>query len=190
MSEGGGVLVCRQLAAPIGRSPFAALPLDPFPLEAVVPIGLSPPCVLPLPPCPIFPSLFPFPFPWPFPPQAVVPLTTLCPSSSSLPNLPSLLSFPFPWSVVPTEPPDFPCLTALCRVHTEEGNRPRRWPGASKRSSRTGVEGSLPNGGFWALGCPLAGSFTLQWHITTFCLSISCPFLRSVLLVASASSAP
>ena len=36
-----------QRAAPIGRSPFAALPLDPFPLHAVVPIGLSPPCALP-----------------------------------------------------------------------------------------------------------------------------------------------
>ena len=36
-----------QRAAPIGRSPFAALPLDPFPPSAVVPIGLSPPCVLP-----------------------------------------------------------------------------------------------------------------------------------------------
>ena len=46
-----------QLAGPIGRSPFAALPLDPFPPQAVVPIGLSLPCVLPLPPCPIFPSL-------------------------------------------------------------------------------------------------------------------------------------
>ena len=34
-----------QLAAPIGRSPFAALALDPFPPLAVVPIGLSPPCV-------------------------------------------------------------------------------------------------------------------------------------------------
>ena len=48
-SWGGGgavVLVCYsrlQLAAPIGRSPFAALPLAPFPPKAVVPIGLSPP---------------------------------------------------------------------------------------------------------------------------------------------------
>ena len=115
-----------QLAAPIGRSPFAALPLDPFPPQAVVPIDLSPPFVLPRPPCPI---------------------------------LPSLLPFPFPWYVVPTEPPDFACFTALCRVHTVEGNSPRRWPGASKRSSQTGGEGPLPNGCFWALGCPLAGSF-------------------------------
>ena len=31
-----------QRAAPTGRSPFAAHPLDPFPPQAVVPIGLSP----------------------------------------------------------------------------------------------------------------------------------------------------
>ena len=54
-----------QLAAPIGQSPFAALPLDPL---LVVPISLSPPCVLPLPPCLILLSLLPFPFPWPSPP--------------------------------------------------------------------------------------------------------------------------
>ena len=64
---GGGVgmtpRVCFGLrrAAPIGRSPFAALPLHPFPPSAVVPIGLSPPCVLPLPPWPIRPSLLPLP---------------------------------------------------------------------------------------------------------------------------------
>ena len=52
-----------QLAAPTGRSPFAALPLDPFPSQA----GLSPPCVLPLPPWPLFSSLLPFPFPWEVP---------------------------------------------------------------------------------------------------------------------------
>ena len=44
----------------------------------------------------------------------------------------SVFPFPFPWSVAPTDPPDFPCFTAPCRVHTEEGNGPRRWPGASK----------------------------------------------------------
>ena len=33
---------------------------------------------------------------------------------------------------MPTEPPDCPCFTAPCRVHTEEGKCPRRWPGASK----------------------------------------------------------
>ena len=63
-------LVCcsrLQRAAPSGRSPFAALPLDPFPPQAVVPIGLSPPSVLPLPPWPILPSLLLFSFPWAFP---------------------------------------------------------------------------------------------------------------------------
>ena len=49
------------------------------------------------------------------------------------PIFPCPLPFPFPW-----EPPDFPCFTALCPVHTEEGNSPRRWLGASKRSSQTG----------------------------------------------------
>ena len=45
--EGGGgwhdATVCfvLQPAAPIGRSPPAALPLDPFPPSAAVPIGLS-----------------------------------------------------------------------------------------------------------------------------------------------------
>ena len=34
-----------RLAAPIGRSPFAALPLDPLPPHPVMLIGLSPPCV-------------------------------------------------------------------------------------------------------------------------------------------------
>ena len=90
------------------------------------------------------------------------PFTTLCPSSSSLPylSLSTFLSFPFHWSVVPTETPDFPHFTALCQVHTEDGN-PRRWQGVPKRSSQTGGEGPLPNGGFWA---------------TTFCLST--PALR------------
>ena len=41
---------------------------------------------------------------------------------------PSLLTLPFPWYVVPMEPPDFPCFTALCRAHTEEGNHPHPWP--------------------------------------------------------------
>ena len=42
-----GLVYCSrlQLAAPIGRSPFTALPLDPFPPSVVVLIGLSTPCV-------------------------------------------------------------------------------------------------------------------------------------------------
>ena len=87
-------------------------------------------------------------------------------------SLSPLLPFPFPWSVVPTEPLDLPYLTSLCRVHTEEGNCLRRWPGASKRPSQAGGELPLPNGGFWALGCPLAGSFPQQVHITTSLLQI------------------
>ena len=55
-------------------------------------------------------------------------------------------------------PRDFPCLTALCQVHKEEGNCPRGWPGVFKWTTHTGGGGSLPNGGFWAPGCPLAGS--------------------------------
>ena len=54
------------------------------------------------------------------------PLTNLRPSSSSLPIFPSY--FPCLSLVVPTEPPDFCCFTALCRVHVEEGNGPCCWP--------------------------------------------------------------
>ena len=87
--------------------------------------------------------------PWAFPPRAVVSI-----------GLSPLLPFPFLWSVVLTEPPSFHYFTSLCRVYTEEGNCLRRWLGASKRSSHAGGEGPLPNGGFWALGCPRAGSFS------------------------------
>ena len=52
-----------KLAVPIGRSPFAAVPLDPFRRKAVMPIDLYPPFDLPLPPCPNLPSVLPFPFP-------------------------------------------------------------------------------------------------------------------------------
>ena len=51
-------LVCcsrLQLPAPTGRSPFAALPLDPFPSSAVVPIGLSPLLLFPF-PCSVVPT--------------------------------------------------------------------------------------------------------------------------------------
>ena len=61
----------------------------------------------------------------PFPLKAVVPIGLSPPCVLPLlpwPVFPSLLPFPFPWEVVPTQPPDFPCFTAPCRVHTEEGN--------------------------------------------------------------------
>ena len=126
-----------------------------------MPISFSPPFDLPRPPCPNLPSPLPFPFPWPFPPWAVVPI-----------GLATLLPFPFPWSVVPTEPPDLPCFTSLRRVHAEEGKCLRCWPGASKRPSQAGGEVPLPNGGLWALGWPLAGSFPRRGHITTFLLQV------------------
>ena len=56
-----------RLAAPIGQSPSAALPFDPFPPSAAVPISRSLPCALPLPPCPILPSLLHLAFPFAFP---------------------------------------------------------------------------------------------------------------------------
>ena len=51
-----------QRAAPIGRLPFASLPLDPFSPSAVVPIGLSPPLTLLFLLGLTFPLYFPFPF--------------------------------------------------------------------------------------------------------------------------------
>ena len=51
---------------------------------------------------------------WRLSPPCVLPLPPW-------PNSPSVLPFPFPWSAVQTEPRDFPCFTALCRVHTEAG---------------------------------------------------------------------
>ena len=47
-------------------------------------------------------------------------------------SLPS--SIPFPSEGVPPEPPDGPCSTAPRRDHAEEGNGPRRGPGAFRRS--------------------------------------------------------
>ena len=61
----------------------------------------------------------------PFPPQAMLVSLSL-PSALDLPALSiltSVHSFYFSWWLVPTEPQDCPCLTALCCVHAEEGNR-------------------------------------------------------------------
>ena len=51
-------------------------------------------------------------------------------------------------------------------------NGPRRWSGASKWTPHSGGGGSLPDGGFWSPGCPLAGPLPQQGHITTFCLRV------------------
>ena len=60
------------------------------------------------------------------------PLTPSCPPSPGLayPHLP-YTPLPIPPEGVPTQPPDGLCLTAPCRVHTEEAG-PHRWPAASK----------------------------------------------------------
>ena len=60
------------------------------------------------------------------------------------------------------QPPDGPCSTALCRVHTKDGIGPCHWPGASRQTTRIGDSGPLPNGGCWAVGCQLAGSLPQQ----------------------------
>ena len=62
-----------------------------------------------------------------------------CPSASHRPltflsllgpTLPLYFPFLSPGRFVPTEPPDCLCFTALCRVHTEEGNFPQGGGGA------------------------------------------------------------
>ena len=63
----------------------------------------------------------------PLPPEAAVPIVP----SLSLPYLP-YSPLPVPWEIVPMEPPDCPCFSAPCRVHTAEGNGPCHWRGALK----------------------------------------------------------
>ena len=129
-------------------------------LQLAVTTGRSPVATLPLDP---------------FPPEAVVPIGLSPPCDLPLPPCPiisSLLPFPFPWSVVPTGPPDLPGFTSLCRVHIEEGNCLRRWPGASKRHPKPAVRYLSPTaaGGPWDV--PLRGLFPRRGHITTSCLQI------------------
>ena len=57
----------------------------------------------------------------------------------------------------PAEPPDCPCVTALCRVHMG-GTALVVGHVCPSGHPHTGGGGPLPNGGFWAPGCPLAGS--------------------------------
>ena len=40
---------------------------------------------------------------------------------------------------MPAEPPDFPYFTALCQIHTEEGNCPRQWAGGGGRRGVLGL---------------------------------------------------
>ena len=79
-----------------------------------------------------------------------------------MPSLSPCLAFA---SLHPLQPWDCPCFTALCRIHTQESNGPRHWPGASRRTPHTSGAGPLPNGRFWAPGCPTAGSFPPRKHL-------------------------
>ena len=92
------------------------------------------------------------PFPWTLSLMgggAHRPLTTLCPSSSSLPNLSLSTSL--------SEPPDFPCFTALCGVHTEEGGGGEGGRGATVSPSQGVVPGAY---------CP----FVSRVHLCVFCV--------------------
>ena len=80
-----------------------------------------------------------------------------CPSASHRPltflsllgpTLPLYFPFLSIGRFVPTEPPDCPCFTAPCRVHTEEGNFPRRWPAASKWTPPSRRWGTSPTAAF------------------------------------------
>ena len=81
------------------------------------------------------------------------------PLATCMAILTSLLTLPFLWEVLPTEPPDCPCFTALCRIHPDEGNCPHHWPSASKSTPHTSGGGPLPNGGFGAQDVHLRGHF-------------------------------
>ena len=126
-------------------------------LQLAVPIGLSP-LTLAL-------SLHHLP------PQAAVPIG-LSPCALPLPAWPILTflhTLPFPWDVLPTESPDCPRLTALCRVHTEEGNG-EGWPGASKWTPPIPAVGDpSPTAAFGPQDVHLRGHFPDR-GITTFCL--------------------
>ena len=109
-------------------------------LQRAAPIGLSPLAAA---------------LPWtPLPPEAAAPICLSTPSPPAWPNPTSLPTRPFPWDGVPTEPPDCPCLTSLCRVHAEEGNGPRCWA----VFMRLGGEGALECGAQWSWGHGLHGT--------------------------------
>ena len=101
-------------------------------------------------------------------------LTPSCPPSPGLAYPP----FPFPREVVPTQPPDCPCLTAPCRVHTEEGNGPCRWPGASRRTApHRRLWETHPNGGCWARGGPLVGPLPRHRWSAQDKILLACPWV-------------
>ena len=97
-------------------------------LKPAAPMGL-----LPLPPVLSLNSL---------PPSVVVPIGLSPPSAPppcAWPILTSLHPLPSPREVVPTQPLDRPCCTALCRGHTEEGTDLHHWPGASRHPAGGGL---------------------------------------------------
>ena len=87
------------------------------------------------------------------------------PISLSLPfALPLAVYLTFLLPLVGCANPDCPCFTALCQIHTEEGNDPRHWLGVSKRTTHTAGRETLPNSGFWALDVHLQGHFLTGAH--------------------------
>ena len=76
---------------------------------------------------------------------------------SPLASPPCALPLPLPGPSIPPYSP-FLSLCRLCQRAPGLSTGPLHWPGASKWTPHTGGGGTLPNRGFWALGCPLAGS--------------------------------
>ena len=97
----------------------------------------------------------------PLPPQAAMPigLSPRCALDPPvLPILTSLLPLPSPPQVVPTKPPDFPCLSPVSRL-SRGGQQP------SPVARRIQADNPYPPQWrrflrCWALGCPLAGEVT------------------------------
>ena len=69
---------------------------------------------------------------WPWLLPRIRPLPWLHPRLGFAPFIP--LRLLWPGVALPMKPPDCPCLTALCRVRTEEGQQPSPLPGASRRT--------------------------------------------------------
>ena len=84
------------------------------------------------------PSLGPFPS---IGGGAQRPFSALCPSPLSSAYLSLSTSLSFPSEGCANGPPGPSLFTALCWVHTEEGNRPCGWPGASKWAPARGGGG-------------------------------------------------